>query len=289
MNIKTIFVLSLFCSAVCLPVSAGMPVDYVPAHEERIEIWPKGAPNSNGRIVTAEDSLEWNVVSNPVLHLFKSDNPSGKVVLMLPGGGYRHLGVQNEGYSFVDWYNGQGIDVAVLQYRMPYGHPDVPLSDVHRSMRILRERFPESLVGVQGFSAGGHLASTAATHYTDHVTRPDFQILFYPVIKVVGPDAHHGSRDRMVGENASEDMLALYDNHRQVSPDTPKAFIVHSADDSIVPVSNSLDYFSSLRDNGVEASLHIYPKGDHGWGFYDGFVYKPEWTAELAKWISLLK
>ena len=207
----------------------------------------------------------------------------------MPCGGYRHIGVQNEGYSFVPWYNEQGVDVAVLQYRMPYGHPEVPLSDVHESMRILRQRFPDDLVGVQGFSAGGHLASMAATHYTDSITRPDFQILFYPVVAVSGPTAHIGSSQRLLGEDPTEEMLHLYNNHLQVTPDTPPAFITHSSDDSIVPVANSLDYYSALVDNKVPAAMFIYPTGDHGWGFAKGFEYFPMWTAELAKWISLLK
>lgn len=267
----------------------GMPVDFVPDNEIAIRLWPDGAPNSNNTVLSLEDSLEWNAVSDPILHVFPADKPVGKVVLMCPGGGYRHIGLQNEGYSFVPWYNAQGVDVAVLQYRMPYGHPEVPLSDVHQSMRLLRDRFQGSMVGIQGFSAGGHLAAMAATHYTDSVTRPDFQILFYPVVEVSGPNAHAGTATRLLGENPSAEMTNLYDNHKQVTPDTPQAFIVHSSDDSIVPVANSTDYYTALVDNGVAASLHIYPFGDHGWGFAKGFAFFPMWTAELALWISLLK
>ena len=266
-----------------------MPVEFVPSNETIVKVWTDGAPNSNFTTVSVEDSVEWNAVSEPLLHIFPAENPVGKVVLMCPGGGYRHLGVQNEGYSFVPWYNEQGVDVAVLQYRMPYGHPEVPLSDVHQSMRILRDRFPSSLVGVQGFSAGGHLASMAATHYTDSITRPDFQILFYPVIAVSGPTTHAGTAQRLLGENPTAEMQHLYNNHLQVTPDTPQAFLTHSSDDSIVPVANSVDYYSALVANGVQTAMHIYPTGDHGWGFATGFVYFPMWTAELALWISTLK
>ena len=281
---------SLFISLALsvVTVKAGMPVEFVPDNEEVIVVWPDGAPNDNFAPVSVTDSVEWNAVDRPVIHMFRSSQPSGKVVLMCPGGGYRHLGVQNEGYSFVPWYNGQGIDVAVLQYRMPYGHTEVPLSDVWQSMRILRGLIPGALVGVQGFSAGGHLASMAATHYTDSVTRPDFQILFYPVVAVSGPTAHVGSSQRLLGENASDEMIRLYNNHLQVTPDTPQAFIVHSSDDSIVPVANSIDYYSALVANRVPASLHLYPSGDHGWGFATGFAFFPMWTAELAHWLSLL-
>lgn len=266
---------------------AGMPVEFIPSNEERVLVWPDGAPNSNFAPVSVEDSVEWNAVDTPVLHIFPSQSPSGRVVLMCPGGGYRHLGVQNEGYSFVPWFNGIGVDVAVLQYRMPYGHPEVPLSDVAQSMRLLRQRFPGSKVGIQGFSAGGHLASMAATHYTDSLTRPDFQILFYPVISVDGPTAHKGTAGRLLGDNPSSEMIELYSNDRQVTPDTPPAFIVHSSDDSIVPVANSIDYYKALVANNVPAAMMIYPFGDHGWGFAQGFAFFPMWTAELATWLSL--
>lgn len=260
----------------------------VPQHEV-VRIWENGAPNNNFAPTSVEDSLEWNVVDVPVLRLFPAAESSGKVILMCPGGGYRHIGIQNEGYSFVPWYNRQGIDVAILQYRMPYGHPEVPLSDVYQSMRILRNRFPGRLVGIQGFSAGGHLASMAATHYNDSITRPDFQILYYPVIAVSGPNAHVGSSQRLLGENPSSDQIELYNNHIQVTPDTPQAFILHSSDDSVVPVANSIEYYSALVRNGVPASLHIYPIGEHGWGFYDGFKYKPMWSSELEYWLATLK
>ncbi len=284
-------ILCLLCVGwvITLPCAhAGMPVEFIPDNEVVVTVWPNGVPNSNFAPVSVEDSVEWNAVDVPVLHVFPADKPVGKVVLMCPGGGYRHIGLQNEGYSFVPWYNEQGVDVAVLQYRMPYGHPDVPLSDVHQSMRILRDRFPGSLVGIQGFSAGGHLASMAATHYTDSATRPDFQILFYPVIAVCGPTAHVGSSQRLLGENPTEEMMHLYNNHLQVTPDTPQAFVVHSADDSIVPLANSLDYCDALLANGVPTELHVYRYGDHGWGFAKGFAYFPVWTAELSNWISLL-
>lgn len=274
-------IIALLSLAVALCASA--------ADHEIIKIWPDGAPDSNGMTVTAEDSVKLNTVNVPVLHVYPSARPSGKVVLMCPGGGYWLLGVHNEGFAFVPWYNRQGIDVAVLQYRMPNGHHTVPLNDVHQSMRILRDRFPGSKVGIQGFSAGGHLASTAATHYDDAVTRPDFQILFYPVIAVTGPTAHQGSARNLLGENPSPELADRYNNHLQVKSDNPPAFILHSSDDSCVPVANSLEYYSALVANGVPASLHIYPVGEHGWGFYDGFVYKPQWSAELEYWLTQLK
>lgn len=253
-----------------------------------VRLWPDGLPNSNRHVTSEEDSVKWYAVDTPVLHIFPAGERVGKTVLLLPGGGYRHIGMEYEGYAFVDWYNRQGIDVAILQYRMPYGHPEVPLSDVHQSMRLLRSRFPGAKVGVHGFSAGGHLASMAATHHTDSVTRPDFQILFYPVIAVSGPSAHAGSSERLLGAHPPQPMVDLYNNHLQVNRSTPPAFIAHSADDSIVPVANSVDYFTALQSCGVPASLHIYPTGDHGWCYNLQFVYNPQWKSELEQWLSNL-
>lgn len=251
-----------------------------------LTLWPDGMPNSNETKVSAQDSIEWNIVDTPVLHIYDAGKPGAKVVLLLPGGGYRHLGVENEGHAFARWYNDNGISAAMLQYRMPNGHHEVPLSDVHQAMRTLRQYYPDSKIGVQGFSAGGHLASTAATHYSDSFTRPDFQILFYPVVAMSEPNTHRGSRTRLLGENPDETLIELYDNHKRVTSDTPPALLFHSSDDSVVPVANSLDYYKALVENGVSASLHIYPIGEHGWGFAPGFAYWSAWTTEILNWLK---
>lgn len=141
-----------------------------------------------------------------------------------------------------------------------------------------------SKVGIMGASAGGHLASTAATHYTAG-TRPDFQILFYPVISMDLSNCHKGSRDNLLGKSPSEELVRLYSNELQVTGDTPPAFIMHSSDDGAVPVSNSVSYYLALVKNKVPASLHTYPIGGHGWGFRDSFTYKRQWTGELEKWL----
>lgn len=253
-----------------------------------IHIWPDGAPNDHGIKATEEEKTDWNVVDDPLLYIYPSADPDGLVVLMTPGGGYRHLGMENEGFSFTPWFNRQDITTAILQYRMPRGHDDVPLSDVHQAMRLLRERYPNSRIGIMGFSAGGHLASTAATHYTDSVTRPDFQILYYPVV-TMGKGTHAGSRNHLLGDNPSSEKIKYYSNELQVTSDTPPAFILHSSDDTVVPVSNSLNYYKALVDAGVPASMHIYPVGGHGWGWWDGFKYKPMWAAELEYWLDAFK
>lgn len=253
-----------------------------------IKVWPNGAPNSNG-ITTAEKQIDESRVSDvtvPTLTIYRAAKPNGMAIVACPGGGYVRLATAHEGHDMAAWFNAQGITYAVLKYRMPNTHHDVPLSDALQAIRIMKQHAEEwgyNKVGIMGSSAGGHLASTAATHFTED-SRPDFQILFYPVVSMVNP-THQGSKDYLLGKTPSQEMLNLYSNEKQVTPQTPPAFIMHSSDDKAVPVSNSIDYYTALVKNGVSASLHIYPIGGHGWGFRDNFIYKRQWTGELEKWL----
>ena len=172
----------------------------------------------------------------------------------------------------------------------PNGHDDVPLSDALQAMRIMRQHSEEwgiSKIGIMGASAGGHLASTAATHYTED-SRPDFQVLFYPVISMQSDITHRGSRENLIGKNPSEELVNLYSNELQVNAQTPPAFILHSSDDGGVPVENSIRYYQALVKNRVPVSLHCYPVGGHGWGYRDSFPYKHVWKEELEKWLREL-
>ncbi|MFI3268079.1 MAG: alpha/beta hydrolase, partial [Rikenellaceae bacterium] len=155
-------------------------------------------------------------------------------------------------------------------------------------MRENKEKWNISKVGIMGCSAGGHLASTAATHYSDE-TRPDFQILVYPVISMDEKITHKGSQNQLLGKNPSQEELNDYSNELQVTEDTPPAFIVHCTDDTTVPVQNSILYYTSLVENKVPATLHIYPTGGHGWGFSDTFKYLDLWTLELETWLKDVK
>ena len=253
-----------------------------------IQLWPNGAPNSNG-ITTPEKQIDESRVSDvtvPTLTIYRAAKPNGMAIVACPGGGYVRLATAHEGHDMASWFNAQGITYAVLKYRMPNTHHDVPLSDALQAIRIMKQHADEwkfNKVGIMGSSAGGHLASTAATHFTED-SRPDFQILFYPVVSMINP-THQGSKDNLLGKTPSEEMLNLYSNERQVTPQTPPAFIMHSSDDKAVPVGNSVDYYTALVKNGVSASLHIYPIGGHGWGFRDNFIYKRQWTGELEKWL----
>ena len=156
-------------------------------------------------------------------------------------------------------------------------------------MRQHAQQWGFSKLGIQGCSAGGHLASTAATHFTNAENRPDFQILFYPVITMDAAFTHQGSRENLLGKNPSQQLVDLYSNEKQVTKQTPPAFIMHSANDDIVPLRNSLEYCQALTDKGVSAVMHIYPDGGHGWCYHEWFVWKDLYKAELAEWLRRIE
>lgn len=258
-----------------------------------IKLWPNGAPNSNG-ITEKEQEVNPNrigFITEPELIVFPAKNPNGMAIIACPGGGYRYVAIDHEGLNMADWFNSIGITYAVLKYRMPNGNKEVPLSDVHQAIKIMRsnqDKWNFTQLGIMGSSAGGHLASTAATHYTEE-TRPDFQILFYPVISMNPTITHMGSHNNLLGKNPSKQDEEHFSNELQVNANTPPAFIMHSSDDNTVPVENSINYYMALVKNKVNASLHIYPIGEHGWGFKDSFIYKRQWSGELEKWLEQIK
>lgn len=258
-----------------------------------LKVWPNGAPLNNG---LSYSKLEADVhapsaISEAILYVYPAEHPNGQAILDCPGGGYAMLAMDHEGHNMADWMNAQGITYAVLKYRMPNGHKDVPLSDAQEAMRIMRRHAKEwcfEQLGVMGSSAGGHLASTLATHFTDD-SRPDFQILFYPVITMNPTYTHMGSHDNLLGKNVDKQIEKEYSNELQIKPNTPPAFIMHSSDDDLVPVDNSINYYKALTAQKISASLHIYPVGGHGWGYRDSFPYKRQWTGELEQWLKALQ
>lgn len=227
---------------------------------------------------------------DPTLSVFLPDDPNGKSVIVCPGGGYDYLETVKEGSACAPWFNERGIAVFVLKYRLPDGKSDIPLTDAKQAIRLVRQnsshwKIDPTKVGIMGFSAGGHLASTLATHFDDE-TRPDFQVLFYPVITMDEKYTHPGSRRSLLGEDPDPEQIYLYSNELHVTPQTPEAFIVLSHDDRPVPSPNSVNYYLSLHKNDVSCEMHIFPTGGHGWGFGDKFVYYPQWTAALEKWLE---
>lgn len=254
-----------------------------------VKLWPNGAPNNNG--ITVNEKVAENghisLVSVPELIIYPASKPNGQAIIACPGGAYALLAMRHEGTDMASWFNNQGITYAVLKYRMPNGHSEVPLSDAHQAIKYMREHqsdFKFTKLGIMGSSAGGHLASTAATHYTPE-TRPDFQVLFYPVISMDPTITHMGSRTNLLGENPTKKDVELFSNELQITKDTPQAFIMQSSDDGAVPVANGINYYMALVKNHVPVSLHMYPIGGHGWGYNESFTYKPQWKAELEKWL----
>lgn len=278
--------LSFFVMILSANLLLAQPAGFWGPRSETVQVWPDGAPNAFTYDASADPQGE--KYKDALLEIYPARNPNGYCVLVCPGGGYAMLSMTHEGRDIKDWLNARGFTCCMLQYRMPRGHHDVPLSDVQQSMRIIRGREDLGVthIGVMGFSAGGHLASTAATHYVDAATRPDFQILVYPVITFEKPYTHNGSVYGLLGENPSQEMLDLYSNQKHVTPDTPPAFILAASDDWLVPVKNSLLYYEALIENKVSVSMHIYPTGGHGFGWGDNYIYKSEWSAELERWLN---
>ena len=279
---KVMFALTFLCVTNCMMAQRKV----------ELNVWPDGAPNTNG-LEANEDEKKKDFPSKivtPTLTVHVANKPNGKAILCCPGGGYSIVAMNHEGNDMAAWLNAEGYTLAVLKYRMPNGHDDVPLSDALQAMRIMRQHSEEwgiSKIGIMGASAGGHLASTAATHYTED-SRPDFQVLFYPVISMQADITHRGSRENLIGKNPSEELVNLYSNELQVNAQTPPAFILHSSDDGGVPVENSIRYYQALVKNRVPVSLHCYPVGGHGWGYRDSFPYKHVWKEELEKWLREL-
>lgn len=279
---KIILLLSLVCGWAAYAASP-----------EVIDLWPDGAPNSNG-LDPAKEIVKDYTASATVhakLYVYRPQQPNGIAILACPGGGYGHLALGHEGKDMADWMNRMGITYCVLQYRMPGGgHSDVPLSDVWRAMDVINEHAAEwgvkpGEIGIMGSSAGGHLAASGATLYDAPIHRPAFQVLFYPVISMDEAITHKGSRVNLIGENPTAETVAAYSLENRVTSDTPEAFIMVSADDNVVPVENTLRYVGAMSANNVPFSLHVYPTGGHGWGYRDVFIYKPQWTSEFECWL----
>lgn len=253
--------------------------------QQVINLWPNGAPNSNG---DDSDKAELTVL------LPDAKKATGRAIVCCPGGAYSHLAMQHEGTDWQWFFNNQGIALFVLKYRMPRGNYQVPISDAEEAIRVVRRNAKEwninpNDVGIMGFSAGGHLASTIATHSKGEV-KPDFQILFYPVITMVSGFTHKGSHDNFLGKDLSKKeqkrLEQEYSNDMQVTRATPRAFIALSDDDHGVLPSNGVNYYVECFRHDVPASLHVYPTGGHGWGYRESFPYHMEMLLELKAWLT---
>ena len=252
--------------------------------QQRIDLWPQGAPHpSSNEKDTAFVKVFLPETPAPIA---EGGNPC---IVICPGGGYIHLAMDHEGYDWAPVFNHLGFAVVVLKYRMPHGVKEVPFEDAEEAIRLVRRHAAEwhinpQKVGIMGSSAGGHLASSTATHATGDA-KPDFQILFYPVITMDKTFTHLGSHNYLLGADASEPLEQLYSNEQQVTEDTPPAFIVLSDDDHVVPPANGVRYYLALNAHKVPAVLHVYPTGDHGWGLRTSFAHHTEMLMELKAWL----
>ena len=259
-----------------------------------IDLWQNGLPNSNGIDKTQPYNDEARNFK-PMVRVFVPEDSvkTDMAILVIPGGGYRVLSLGQEGYDWANVFNAQGITTVVLNYRMPMGVTEVPISDATEAMRLIREKAAEwginpKKVGVLGSSAGGHLASTICTH-NDSLTRPDFQILFYPVISMDKEITHMDSHNCLIGENASKEMEELYSNQLQVTPQTPPCCLILADDDFLVSPRNAAEYYIALQKNKVKAAMHVYPSGGHGFGCGQWFKYRNEMLQDLNGWLETIK
>lgn len=248
-------------------------------------LWVAGAPNNNGN---PTDTAQITVF------LPNAKRSTGRAVVCCPGGGYSHLAMAHEGTDWAPFFNQQGIALVVLKYRMPRGNFEVPISDAEEAIRLVRRNaklwhIDPQQIGIMGSSAGGHLASTIATHAKGEA-KPDFQILFYPVITMDPSFTHKGSHDNFLGSEHTKRELKkleqLYSNDLQVTRATPRAFIALSDDDSAVLPANGANYYQECFRHDVPAALHIYPSGGHGWGIRPSFQFHSEMLLELKAWLQ---
>jgi acetyl esterase/lipase len=277
-------------------VVAGLAWAQAPNAPKPELLWPAGAPGAQGMADEDKPTLAPYVVPE--------GRATGTAVIVCPGGGYQHLSMDKEGEQPARWFNSIGVTAFVLKYRLgpKYHHPN-ELMDAQHAIRTVRARAAEfgvrpDRIGIMGFSAGGHLAATAGTHFddgnasaTDPIervsSRPDFLVLCYPVMTFTEPHVHHGSLHALLGENPDPKLVTELSNELQVTAKTPPAFLFHTTEDRTVPVENSVMFYLALRKAGVPAEMHIYERGPHGVGLAPTDEALSSWPARLADWMRI--
>lgn len=261
------------------------------AQDIHIEIWDNdSAPSSNG-LEVPETETKPGIVTNTSkaeMWIYKArKNATGQAVVFFPGGGYSSLSMEN-GHNEAKWFAKNGITAAVVKYRLPNGHSEVPRNDADEALRIMRSMHKElgidpEQVGVSGTSAGGYLAASVATLSE---VKPDFQILFYPVISADKNLRHAGTFIKLLGKESLDSPYAQeFSLENKVNSKTPPTLIFHCDDDTVVPAAGSALYYFQLKKFGIKASLHIYPSGGHGWGMSKRFVYYDDWQKTVLDWL----
>lgn len=287
---------------------------FFPGHTQEYKLlWPAGnIPNfkKTNEVEKRDTSgiVRISLVQQPGIEIYlpSKQSATGQAVVICPGGGYGILAYDWEGTDIAKWLNANGIAAIVLKYRLPNSKSNItphlsPLLDAQRAIRTARANagkwnIQKDKIGIMGFSAGGHLASTAGTHFDagnanapDTIdrfsSRPDFMILMYPVISMIKTHMHQGSRNNLIGANADSTLAKFYSNDLQVTKETPTTFLVHATDDTGVPVENSLSFYQALKNNKVPAEMHIYPYGGHGFSLGVGKGYLATWPDRCIDWL----
>jgi len=307
---KTTLLLALGIVSFALPAhlraqttAAGTPAPVLPLYSGAI---PDSKPSQvRETSVTEAASVRIASVVQPTLTVFMPDRAkaTGTSVIICPGGGYSFLAMTHEGYDVAKRLNELGVAAFVLKYRLPddRSQPDktiAPLLDAQQALRLVRQLAPKynlnpERIGMMGFSAGGHLAATAGTHFARPVgdnpgpasVRPAFLVLLYPVISFSDSIMHKGSRDNLLGPSPGAEQIRQYSNELQVSAQTPPTFLMQAEDDKTVPVQNSLVFYQALHRHHVPAEMHIYPKGGHGFGMNNATT-KDQWMDRLQNWLD---
>jgi acetyl esterase/lipase len=277
-----------------------------------IDIWKgkvPGAinkPNFKPIIDSSDNWIKMRNITNPVLDMYPASagKSNGTAIIICPGGGYWGLAISHEGSKVAEWLNSIGITAFVLKYRLPDNSTMTdksigPMQDGQEAIRIVRRKAKEwginpNKIGIMGFSAGGHLASSLSTHFLEKVyepadstsARPDFSILIYPVISMGSSITHLGSRNNLLGEKPSGELIIHFSNELQVSKQTPPAFLIHSIDDNAVPVQNSINYAMALKRFNIPCELHIYETGGHGYGLGRSTGTESTWPDACEKWLK---
>jgi len=278
-----------------------------------LKLWPQGVPGSKDtpsyrEVTQMNDRNKPRVsrVTDPELLVYfaPKETATGAAVVICPGGGYGVLAIDHEGYDIAKWLNSMGVAGIILKYRLPSDEimkdkSIGPLQDVQEAIRTVRRNaskwnLKSDKIGVMGFSAGGHLAGTASTLYREQVytpqdntsARPDFSILIYGVLSMQDGVTHGGSQRNLLGENPSKEMEDKFSNELRVNASTPPAFLVHSADDTAVPVANSILYYQALTRAGVPGELHIYESGGHGYGLAPEGDTESKWPEACQSWLA---
>ena len=282
--------LTLLLTLAALPLVAQ---EY--GQDRTIKIWDNAtAPHTNN--ITQPETIKNHVISNTsetVLYLFEADKAkaTGQAILVCPGGGYSCVCIEWGGFKVAQWLASQGITAGVLKYRLPNGNAIVPLEDTIEALRTMRKIAPEvgydaTKVGMMGGSAGGHLTGYTS-NFAPIAERPAFAIMFYPVITSEAGYCHKGSFDYLLGKDATERERAYYSLETRVTKNTPPTLILTSDNDTLVPTVSSTRYYNALRKHGVEASLHIFPGGYHGFCMHPELEFYPLWQKLLLDWLKL--